>query len=135
MNYIDSSIDTSKVHLYKNNKSLLNESNMTKLKREIKENIKPPTVDLKVYIVNYIVNVNNEIPLKIIIAQYTLTPKLALVIKDGDNAQTFSFTSDELKKYKFKHEYIGQIISLIKQKKINFKKLNVSISDIFENYM
>jgi len=135
MNYIDSSIDTSNVHLYKNNKSLLNESNMTKLKREIKENIKPPTVDLKVYIVNYIVNVNNEIPLKIIIAQYTLTPKLALVIKDGDNAQTFSFTSDELKKYKFKHEYIGQIISLIKQKKINFKKLNVSISDIFENYM
>ena len=112
MNYIDSSIDTSNVHLYKNNKSLLNESNMTKLKREIKENIKPPTVDLKVYIVNYIVNVNNEIPLKIIIAQYTLTPKLALVIKDGDNAQTFSFTSDELKKYKFKHEYIGQIISL-----------------------
>jgi hypothetical protein len=131
MNYIDDSIDMSKVHLYKNNKSLLSENNITKLKKEIKEVVKPPTKDTKVYIVNYIVNVNNANPLKIIIAQYTLTPKLALVIKDGDNAQTFTFSLDELKKYKFKNIYVGKIISLIKVKKINFKKLSVSITDVF----
>ena len=132
MNYIDNSIDMSKVHLYKNNKSLLSESNMTKLKKEIKENVKAPTADTKVYIVNYIVNVSNPNPLKIIIAQYTLTPKLALVIKDGDNAQTITFSIDELKKYKFKNTYVGKIISLIKIKKINYKKMSVSITDILE---
>jgi hypothetical protein len=132
MNYIDNSIDMSKYHMYKNKKSLLNSNNMINLKKEIKENVKPPTKDVKVYIVNFSVNINRDKPLKFVIAQYTLTPNLALILKDGDRAQTFTYTLDELKKYKFKETYIGQIINIIKKGNTSFKKMNVSITDILE---
>ena len=118
--------------MYKNKKSLLTGKDMINLKKEIKENVKSPDKDTKVYIVNFSVNANREKPLKIIIAQYTLTPKLALILKDGDRAQTFTYSLDELKKYKFKEMYIGQIINIIKKGTVTFKKMNVSITDVLE---
>ena len=132
MNFIDNSIDMSKYHMYKNKKSLLNAKDMIKLKHEIKENVKPPTTDIKVYIVNFSVNINRDKPLKFVIGQYTLTPKLALVLKDGDRAQTFTYTLEELKKNKFKEEYIGKIINIIKKGDMSFKKMNVSITDVLD---
>lgn len=133
MNFIDDKIDMSKIHLYKSNKSLLNDKDLTKLKLQIKENVKPPTTDTKVYTVRFSVNMDNDKPLKFIIAQYTLTPKLALIPKEGDRSQTFTYTFDELKKYKFKEEYIGKIINIIKKGKKIFKKMNVSIADVLDN--
>ena len=133
MNFIDNSIDMSKVHLYKSNKSLLNDKDLSKLKLQIKENVKPPSKDIKVYIVSFSVNVNRDKPLKFIITQYTLTPKLALIPKNDDITQTFTYTLDELKKYKFKEEYIGKIINIIKKGEKIFKKMTVSIADALDN--
>ena len=129
---IEKTIDLAKYHMYKNKKSLLTGKDMINLKKEIKENVKSPDKDTKVYIVNFSVNANREKPLKIIISQYTLTPKLALILKDGDRAQTFTYSLDELKKYKFKEIYIGQIINIIKKGTVSFKKMSIPISDILE---
>lgn len=132
MEYIDKSIDLAKYHLFKNNKSLLEETNMTKLKNSIKENVKSPLNNTKLWIANFSVNLNNKNPFTIIIGQYTLTPKLALVKKDDDKVQTITFSEDELKKYKFKVKYIGDIIDSFKKNKISFAKFSVPISSILE---
>jgi hypothetical protein len=124
--------DLKGVYLYKTGKRLLEESNITKLKALIKEQVQPPTENKKVYIVNYIYNETSKFPFKIIIAQYTLTPTLSLVIKDGDNSQTITYTNDEIQKYKFKENIISKIIKLIKLKKLDYKKLSIPITDIMD---
>lgn len=132
MEYIDKSIDLSKYHLFKNNKSLLEETNMTKLKKSIKENVKPPQTNTKLWVSNFSINLNNKNPFTIIIGQYTLTPKLALVKKDEDKVQTITFSQEELKKYKFKVKYISDIIDSFKHDKISFAKLSIPITDILK---
>jgi hypothetical protein len=132
MEYIDKTIDLAKFHLFKKNKSLLEEINITKLKKSIKENVKAPEKDVKVWVTNFSVNINKKNPFTIVIGQYTLTKKLALVAKEDDRVQTFTFSEDELKKYKFKVKYVGDIIESFKKNKISFAKLSIPISDILE---
>ena len=91
MQYIDKSIDLAKYHPLKNNRSLSEEINMTKLKKSIKENVKLPINNTKLWIANFSVDLNNKNPFAIIIDQYTLTQKLALVKKDEDKVQTITF--------------------------------------------
>jgi hypothetical protein len=131
MNFIDNSIDMSKIHLYKNNKSLLSDINLIKLKQNIKENIQAPVKNINVFIVRFSVNIKNDKPFKFIITRYTLTPKLILLFKDGDYTQTFTYTLDELNKYNFKEKYIGQIINILKKNTKKFKQMNVPISEVF----
>ncbi len=130
MNYIDNSIDLSKYHLFKKDKSLLSADNMIKLKKSIKENVKSPQKNTKVYIVNFSIDNTKNKPFKIILAQFTLTTKLNLIIDDDDYSQTITFTEDELKKYKFRVNHINKIIEAFKNNKISFAKLSVSISKI-----
>jgi hypothetical protein len=132
MEYIDKSIDLAKFHLFKKSKSLLEEINISKLKKSIKENVKAPEKDIKVWVANFSVNINKKNPFTIIIGQYTLTPKLALVSKENDRIQTVTFSVDELKKYKFKVKHIGDIIDSFIKNKISFAKLSIPISDILE---
>lgn len=132
MNYIDNSIDLSKYHLFKKDKSLLSDINITKLKKTIKEYVKPPEKSIKVYVVNFSVDIKKDKPFKFVIAQQTLTPKLSLVSDDNDFSQTITYTEDELKKYKFKIKYISDIINAFKKNKISFAKSSVPISDILQ---
>jgi hypothetical protein len=130
MNYIDNSIDLSKFHLFKKNKSLLSDTTIQNLKKIIKTNVQAPKANTKVYVVNFSVDDKKEKPFKIIIGQFTLTTKLNLVTDDDDYSQTITFTQDELKKYKFKVKYISSIIDAFKNNNISFSKLSVSITDI-----
>lgn len=130
MEYIDKSIDLTKYHLFKKDKSLLEDVNMTKLKKSIKENIEPPKANIKVWVVNFSIKKNNPNPFVIIVGQYTLTPKLALVSKDDDKTQTFTYSLDELKNYKFSVKHIKQIIKKFKTNLIDRSKLSIKISDI-----
>lgn len=132
MNYFDNSIDLSKFHLFKKNKSLLSDTNMNNLKKAIKENVKAPEKNMKVYVVNFSVDIKKDKPFKFILAQFTLTPKLSLVVDDDDFSQTITYTEDELKKYKFKVKYISNTIDAFKKNKISFAKMSVPISDILE---
>lgn len=130
MNYIDNSIDLSQFHLFKKGKSLLSDNNIIKLKKSIKENVKAPNKNIKVYVVNFSVDIKKDKPFKFIIAQRTLTPKLSLVSDDDDFSQTITFTEEELKKYKFKIKYITDTINAIKKNKVSLAKLSVSISEV-----
>ena len=130
MEYIEKTIDLTKFHLFKKNTSLLADVNMTKLKKSIKENVKPPETHTKVWVANFSVDIKKKNPFSIIIGQYTLTPKLALVSKEDDRVQTITFSLDDLKKYKFKVKYIGNIINAFKKNNISFAKMSVPISDI-----
>jgi len=130
MEYIEKTIDLTKFHLFKKNTSLLEDVNITKLKKSIKENVKPPEKNTKIWVANFSVDIKKKNPFTIIIGQYTLTPKLALVAKEDDRVQTITFSLDELKKYKFKVKYIGNIIDAFKKNNISFAKMSVPISDI-----
>ena len=49
MSYIDKSIDLSKYHIFKKDKSLLSDTSIIKLKKQVKENVSPPTKNTKIY--------------------------------------------------------------------------------------
>ena len=121
-------IDFTKFHLFTASKSLLNADNLTQLKKLIKENVNPPEVNKKVWVANFSISETKKIPFTIIIGQYTLTPKLALVQKEDDRVQTFTFTKSEYSDFHL--TTIGKIIKAFKNNKIPFDKMSVSISDI-----
>ncbi len=134
MGLIDKTFDMSKIHLFKSggSKSLLSEKTMPKLKKAIKENIKPPSKNKKVYTIEFSLNIDDIYPLRIICGQYTLTSKLALVMEDDDIALTIEYTQDELKKYGFQKEHIKKIIKAIKEQTATFTDLTDNITHILK---
>ena len=131
---IDTIYDMDNIHLFKggSSKSLLNEPSIIKLKKTIKENIKPPTNNTKVYIIEFAINKNNDKLLRISCAQFTLTPKLILSTKDDDIAVTITYTKDELKKYGFKKIHLKKIMQAIKEDTISLENLTDSITHVLE---
>ena len=130
-NTIYSTIDLKNIHLISGNKSVLEAPTMPKLKALIKETVQAPTADKKIYIVSFS-QTKGDKPFKFVVAQYTLTPKLSVLLKDSDRAQTITYTNDEIEKYGFDLKLLGKIIKLIQKPDTSFKKMNISITDIME---
>ena len=131
MTLIDKSIDISVYHMFKNNKSVLTAKTLTKLQKEVKERIKPPSKDVKVFIMNFNFSPDDDdYVFRIICGQYTITPKLGMVMKEDDHAQTIRYNNDEFKKYGFKKSHISKIINAMKNDLISYESLGVSITDI-----
>ncbi len=130
--YIDNIYDMSNYHLFKNSKQILEDSSINNLKKAIRENIKPPTKDTKVFVINFSIKPKSEFPLKILCGQYTLTNKLALVMTEDDTAQTITYTKDELKKYGFKKTHVSKIIKAIKNDLVSYEDFHDSITHILE---
>lgn len=133
MSSIDKSIDMSKYHLFKNNKSIIQDDSIAGLKKTLKELAKPPKSNKKVFVVNFSLDLNKKEPLKVLCAQYTITPKLALVMKDDDISQTVTWNMDELKKYGFKKQHINKIIKAISNDLISHQDSSVSITDVLDS--
>ncbi len=129
---IDKTYDMSQIHIFKNSKFILSEKTLPKLKKAIKENIKFPSRDIKLYLIRFRFDLENKYPLRISIAPYFITEKLNLIPDSDDVALTIEYSSDELKKYGFKKEHITKIIKAIKNKKVSFKELSESITNILE---
>ncbi len=127
MTYIDKTYDMSKYHLFKSGglKSYLSDATISKLKKSIKENIKSPSKNRKVYVISFFIKPESENPLRIVCGQYTLTTKLALVMEDDDVSLTIKYTKDELEKYGFKKEDIVPLGG-IKEIKNAYKLVNPS---------
>jgi hypothetical protein len=126
-------IDFNKIYLYTNKgQQILKSNDLTKLKQDIKERIAPVSKDKKLFVVSYSFNKTRDKPLKFVVTQYTLTPKMSLIAKDGDITQSFTYTRDEVKKYQFSEDYIKKIINILSTGKQIFKEMNVSISDVLE---
>lgn len=134
MTIIDKTYDMSQIHLFQSGstKSLLSEKTMPKIKKAIKENIEAPTKHKKVYLIQFILKPDSEYPLRIICSQMSLSPKLALGIKDDDISLTIRYNTEELKKFGFKKEHIKLIIKAIKEDTASFKDLADSITHILE---
>ncbi len=134
MTYIDKTYDMSKYHLFKSGglKSYLSDATISKLKKSIKENIKSPSKNRKVYVISFFIKPESENPLRIVCGQYTLTTKLALVMEDDDVSLTIKYTKDELEKYGFKKEHIKKIIKSVKEKTASFVDFTDNITHILK---
>jgi len=133
MNKIDKSIDISVYHMFKNNKSVLTAKTLTDLKKEIKERVKPPSKNIKVFVINFSFKEDNKYPFRITCGQYTITPKLAMVMKDDDSAQVIRYDIEEFNKYGFKKSHILKIIEAIKNDLISYESLGISITDVLNS--
>ncbi len=134
MSFIDKTYDMSKYHLFTKtgNKSYLSEKTIGNLKKIIKDTVKAPNKDIKVYIINFFLHPNTENPLKILCGQYTLTTKLVLVMKDDDVSITINYSQDEFEKYGFKKEHIQKIIKAIKENTVSYIDFTDNITHILE---
>jgi hypothetical protein len=141
MTLIDKSIDISVYHMFKNNKSVLTAKTLTDLKKEIKEHVKPPSKNVKVFVMDFYLSKENENKnenkkidrsFTIICGQYTVTPKLGLVMTDDDHAQTISYTKEEFNKYGFKKSHIIKIIKAFQNDLISYENSNMPITDVLK---
>lgn len=125
-------IDTSQYHVYHKNKQILSAKTIKQLKSNIKNDVTPPTKNIKVYILELDIDPEWKYPLSINCSQYTITPKLALVVKPDDMSQTINYTKEDLKNYPFNLSHISKIIKAIKENLISFEKDEIFIKDIFD---
>ncbi len=129
---IDQTYDMNKYHLFKNTKQILEETNIRTLKKAIKDNIKPPNKDTKVFVISFEVDPEYKFPLIIVCGQYTLTDKLSLIMIDDDISITITYTKDELKKYGFKKNHISKIIKAVKNDLVSYEDFRDSITHVLE---
>jgi hypothetical protein len=110
-----SKLNLHKLHLFTKKAQILEAKNMQQLRQLIKENIKAPNEDKKVFVVTFSFVNNSDKPFKFVITQYTITPTLGLITKEGDYSQTFTYTPEEFQIYGFKLSYITDITKLYNQ--------------------
>ena len=129
---IDKTYDFGYIHLFKssNSKYILSEKSLPKLKKAIKVNVKAPSKDIKLYLIRFRYDLENKYPLRISVAPYFITEKLNLIPDSEEIALTIEYSSNELEKFGFKKEHINKIINAIKNKKVSFKELTESITNI-----
>lgn len=133
--YVNSTLEPNCYYLYSDKKRLLEyKGKLSKFRNYIKESMTSPNENIKLWIVEYSYDLkHSKYPIKILIGQYTLTPKLALMKKDGDKVQTILYSEDELKTYGFNDKIIFDLINAFKNNKISFATMSVSISSILQN--
>ena len=119
-----------KITIYHNNKPILSAKNMIELTKLVKENVKNPSKDIKVYLVSFVYNEDSEKIILINCDRKTINPKSNLLSKDWDIGQSVYYTKNDLKKYGFKKSYIEKIIKLIKDGDMPYHKRGISISEI-----
>ncbi len=128
---INKIIDTNKYHLFRNNKIILSETTLKKMKEELKT-FDTPSKYIKVFLVSINIDPKYKHPIIINCSQMTITPKLALLTKEDDMSISISYTKEELLKFGFKISHIKKIIYAIKNDLIDYSDLSESISDLLK---
>ncbi len=128
---INNVINTNKYHLFRNNKIILSETTLKKIKDELKT-FENPTKYIKVFLVSINIDPKYKHPIIINCSQNTITPKLALLTKDDDMSISITYTKDELLKFGFKLSHIKKIIYALKNDLIDFTDLTESITDLLK---
>jgi hypothetical protein len=131
---INKLIDTNKYHLFtkgNNNKIILSETTLKKIKDELKT-FENPSKYIKVYLVSINIDPKYKYPIIINCSQNTITPKLALLTKEDDMSISITYTKDELLKLGFKLSHIKKIIHALKNDLIDFTDLTESITDLLK---
>lgn len=126
-------IDIKMDHLFINNKVVTTAKGLKSLKLKIKEDFENPKKDIKCFIFTIAIKPDYKFPLMINCSQYTITPKLNLLYKEDDMAQTFTYSEKELIKYKFKLSHLKKIMKALKKDLVSFENRTVPITDIFNS--
>jgi hypothetical protein len=129
---IRDTVDLKLEYLYINNKVVATGKSMKSLKENVKENFENPAKDIKCFIIRLSIKPDYKHKLIISCAQHTVTPKLGLFAREGDMAQTFTYSDKELLKYKFKLSHLKKIMKVIKKDLISYEKSSVPITDVFK---
>ncbi len=128
---INKLLDTNKYHLFRNNKIILSETTLKKIKDELKT-FENPSKYIKVYLVSINIDPKYKYPIIINCSQNTITPKLALLTKEDDMSISITYTKDELLKFGFKLSHIKKIIYALKNDLIDFTDLTESITNVIK---
>ena len=131
---IDSTYDMKKMHIFtsKNSKYIISETTIPKLQNIIKDEILPPKKDIRVFLVRFRMNLNNDINLKIIVTPYFITKKLNLIIDSDNVGLNIEYSKNELNKFGFDKEHIKKIIKAIKDETASFTDLTDNITHILQ---
>jgi hypothetical protein len=129
---LEKKYEPKKEFIYHKNKVIVDGKNMVELQKNIKQSIKNPSKDIKVFIVSFGYNKNSKTPFRINCVQYTITPKLNLVSSERDFGQSITYTKEELEKYGFNNKYLFKIIKGIKEGNIPIGKMGISISEVIK---
>ena len=130
---IRNTIDIKMEHLFINNKVVVTAKGLKSLKLKVKEDFENPKKDIKCFIISLSIKPDYKFPLTINCSQFTITPKLNLLYKDDDMAQTFTYSKNELLEYKFKLSHLKKIMKALKKDLISFEKQLVPITDVFNS--
>lgn len=132
---IDSILDTNYYHIFYKNKELkpLAQKTINGVKKAIKENVKSPKIDKKVYMVSIQYKPDSD-KRKLIIncSQNTITPELVFTTDKYDDSFNIIYSAQEYKKYKFSLDHIKKIIKKIKKDELDVEKQFINISEILE---
>ena len=123
-------------YLYNKNKQILIGQNLIDLKNSLKTNVKSPSKNINVSIIDFGIlekNYNTKNPVLIInCTPAIITPSLNLKIMDNEYGLTFTFTTDELLEFGYKKSYLNKMINSIKNKMIKSNTMEVSITKLLE---
>jgi hypothetical protein len=132
MNKIKVNYDLTKYHIFYKKKHILEANNPIELKKLVKSNIKNPSKDRKVFVIDFAIDENSKLPLKLVCGQYTITTKSSLIMDSDDLSQTIVWNMENLQKIGFKNSHINKIIDAFKNNTITFNNSKVNICDIIK---
>lgn len=130
---IDSILTTEKYHIFYKNKELkpLAHKTVSGVEKAIKENVKPPKTDKKVYLVKIRYSPDTEKKnILVSCCKNTITSKLLLTKKKDDDCFTIIYSKTEYAKYGFEISHIKKIINKIKKEELDVEFQFINISEI-----
>ena len=131
---IDDTYDMKMKNIFtsKNQKYIISEKTLPKLKNLIKEEINPPKNDIPVFIISFRLKKedDDDIVLRINAIPFIITNKLNLVLDREKIGLTIEYSKDELKKYGFEKIHITKIIKAINEKTASYKDFTDNITHI-----
>jgi hypothetical protein len=118
------------IYVYHNNKQILKGNNLKEIKKNIKENVKNPSKDIKLYLITFSYMNKPKNIFMINCVQKTITSDSELISREMDLGQSIFYSKDDLDKIGFKKSHLEIIIKLIKTGDMPYDKDMISISKI-----
>ncbi|RYH13164.1 hypothetical protein EON65_36335 [archaeon] len=127
-------VDFDKCYLYvldgDGYKPVMSATSVGNLEAEIRNHVEAPEEAKKVFIFSFNRTENKERFLMIGSYQNTITPKLALVNREGDNGIMVTYSKKLLEKRRFRLSDVLKIIKAIVNREISFSSSRCTISEI-----
>lgn len=125
--------DMKKIYLFDRKGNLLyNNINKSNLIKSIKENNKSIDKDIKVFLIRFKFDINNNDPLIISLSPYTITTKQKLIMDFNNEMINIIYNKDEYNKYGFNNNHIDKIIKAIRTDKVSYKDFRDNITNILK---